>query len=86
MYFVYLLECKDRSIYTGIAVDVKKRFAEHKAGIGARYTKSRGAKKILYIEKARDRSAALKREAEIKKWTRENKLAFIRAVRRSARA
>jgi putative endonuclease len=70
-YFVYLLKCKDGSIYTGIAVDVQERFARHKAGRGGHYTRARGAVKILYSEKQPNRSVALRREAEIKKWRRE---------------
>lgn len=78
MYFVYLLECKDRSIYTGITTDVVRRFKEHKAGIGGAYTRSRGVKKLLYSEKCKDRSLALKREAEIKKLSREQKIAIFK--------
>jgi len=75
-YFVYLLECKDKSIYTGITTDLKRRLCEHKAGTGARYTRARGVVKILCSEKYKTRSAALKREAEIKRWRREKKLQF----------
>ena len=73
-YFVYLLECKDKSIYTGITTDVARRFLEHKTGTGARYTRARGVRKMLYWEKYPTRSGALKREAEIKRWSRELKL------------
>ncbi len=73
-YFVYLLQCADDTIYTGITTDVARRFAEHKRGIGARYTRSRGALKMLYTERYRTRSRAQKREAEIKKWRRGRKL------------
>ena len=78
-YFVYLLQCRDKSIYTGITTDVERRFSEHKKGLGGHYTSSRKATKILYTEKAKDRSTALKREAEIKKFSREKKLALIKA-------
>lgn len=76
-YFVYLLECEDKSIYTGITTDVERRFREHKNKTGARYTRSHCPKKILYIESFRTRSKALKREAEIKGWRRDKKLALI---------
>jgi putative endonuclease len=76
-YFVYLLECADKSIYTGITTDVVRRFAEHKDGIGSHYTRAHGAKKMLYMEKHATRSTALKREAEIKHWTRSKKLGLI---------
>jgi putative endonuclease len=75
-YFVYLLECADKSIYTGITTDVARRFAEHKNKTGARYTLAHGAKKILYTEQYRTRGLALKREAEIKRWPRSQKLAL----------
>lgn len=77
MYYVYLLLCADGSIYTGITNDVKKRFAEHKAKKGGRYTRSHGAKKILYTEAHGTKGAALKREMEIKKWRREKKLQLL---------
>ena len=75
-YFVYLLRCMDDSIYTGITTDVARRLAEHKSKIGGRYTRAHGAKKIIYIEKYQNRSAATKREAEIKSWPRKRKLSL----------
>jgi putative endonuclease len=78
MYFVYLLECVDKSIYTGITTDVERRFEEHKLGKASNYTNARGAVRILCSEKYKDRSTALKREAEIKKLTRMDKLKLIR--------
>ena len=78
-YFVYLLLCKDGSIYTGITTDVGRRFSEHRAGAGGHYTRSRKAKKILYTERHPHRSAASKREAEIKSWPREKKLRLARS-------
>ncbi len=77
MYFVYILECKDTSLYTGITTNIARRFAEHKSGIASRYTRSRGANKIVYTESCTDRSSALKREAEIKHWQRAQKLILI---------
>jgi len=77
MYYVYLIECDDQSIYTGITTDVDRRFAEHQAGKGGHFTRSRKVKKVLYTEKQPDRSSALKREAEIKSWPREKKLALV---------
>ncbi|MFZ2500542.1 MAG: DNA alkylation repair protein [Minisyncoccia bacterium] len=76
-YFVYILECEDGSLYTGITTDVERRFLEHKSGIGAHFTRAKKAKCIVYTEESPDRSSASKREAEIKKWPREKKLAFI---------
>ncbi len=81
MYFVYIIECSDRSLYTGITIDIKRRFTEHKNGEGGRYTRSRGVEKIIYTEKHSDRSSALRREAEIKNWRRERKLDLIKSDR-----
>ncbi len=67
MYFVYILECADGSLYTGITTDVLRRFAEHQAGKGGHYTCTHKAIRIVYTEKQNDRSSASKREAEIKK-------------------
>lgn len=76
-YFVYLLECEDGSLYTGITTDVERRFAEHQSGTGGHFTRAKGAKRIVYTEQHPDRSAALKREAEIKSWPREKKLILV---------
>jgi putative endonuclease len=77
-YFVYILECGDGSLYTGITTDLGRRFEEHKEGIGANYTRGKGAKKIVWSEAHDDRSSASKREAEIKKLSREKKLELVR--------
>ena len=76
MYFVYLLECADGSLYTGITTDVSRRLSEHKAGKGGHYTSAKKVAKLLYTEESKDRSSALKREAEIKKFSRKHKLAL----------
>lgn len=76
-YFVYILECADGTLYTGIATDVARRFTEHASGKGARYTRANGAKKICYTEQHDTRSEALQREAQIKAMTREKKLRLI---------
>ena len=77
MYFIYILKCRDRSLYTGITNDLGRRFNEHATGLGGHYTKSKGVRKILYTEECSDRSSALKREAQIKSWTRQKKLHLI---------
>jgi len=77
MYFVYLLECADGSLYTGITTDVARRLAEHKAGTASHYTCARGAVRMVYTEKQKDRSSAQKREAKIKKLSRRAKLVLI---------
>lgn len=82
MYFVYLIECKDGSLYTGITTDVERRFKEHKSGSGGHYTSAKEAVKVVYTEQRPDRSSALKREAEIKSWPREKKLDLIQSKNR----
>lgn len=77
-YFVYILECNDGSLYTGITTDVTKRLAEHNSSLkGAKYTKARRSVKLLYKESSIDRSSASKREYEIKKLPRLKKLQLI---------
>ena len=74
MWYLYILRCKDGSLYTGITTDVEKRLETHRAGKGAKYTRGRGPLELVYREECGDHSAALKREAEIKKLSREEKL------------
>ena len=76
-WFVYILRCRDSSLYTGVATDVARRFAEHRAGTGARYTRSHKPVKVVFRQRTASRSKALKREAEIKKWPRKQKLELI---------
>lgn len=74
---VYVLECGDGSLYTGSSNDVEKRLATHASGKGARYTRSRLPVKLVFAEPVADRSAALKREAALKRLTRSQKLTLI---------
>lgn len=83
MYFVYILECADKTLYTGITTDVTRRFEEHKKGVGAHYTRVRGVKKIVYTEKQPNRLKASKREAEIKSFKRNEKLELARTWKKS---
>ncbi len=78
MYYVYLIECGDKTIYTGITTDIKRRFKEHNLGKGGAYTRSKKVRKVLYTEQYPTRSEALKRESEIKSWPREKKLVLIK--------
>jgi len=75
---VYLLRCGDGSLYTGITNDLARRLAAHRAGKASAYTRSRRPLRLVYREAARDRGAALRREAAIKRLTRKAKLALIR--------
>lgn len=79
-YFIYILECSDGSLYTGITKDITKRLEEHNTSTkGAKYTKARRPVKLLYEEPSADRSSASKREYEIKKLTRLKKLQLIKS-------
>ena len=78
MWFVYIIECEDKSLYTGVAKDVKKRFEEHKNKKGAKYTQGHKPQRVVYIERKLNRSAAQKREAEIKNFTHQEKLNMIK--------
>ena len=77
MYFVYILRCADGSLYTGSTTDVSSRVRVHNAGRGARYTAGRVPVQVVYSEPHESRSAAQKREYQIKHWTREKKEALI---------
>ena len=70
--------CEDGSLYTGISTDVRRRFEEHKNGQGGHYTRAHKVKKVVYTEGLGTRSQALKREAEIKSWSKAKKLELVR--------
>ena len=75
---LYILRCGDGTLYTGITMDVAKRLEVHRSGKGAKYTRSRGPLELVYEEECGDHSAALKRELEIKKLSREEKMKLIK--------
>lgn len=77
MYFVYILECADGSLYTGITTDVVRRFSEHQAGTASHYTRAHKAIRVVYTETCTDRSSALKRECAIKRLSKSEKMALI---------
>lgn len=77
-WFTYILECSDRSFYTGVTPDIRRRFKEHKEGRGGRYTLSHKPLKILYSEKFNTKQEALKRERQIKGWSRKKKEELIK--------
>jgi putative endonuclease len=79
MYYLYILKCKDGSLYTGITTDLERRVTEHnESSLGARYTASRRPVKLVYQKKFKNRSSALKAEAEMKKLKRAEKLKLIK--------
>lgn len=75
--FVYMLRCKDGSLYTGWTNDLEHRLAMHNSGRGAKYTRGRGPLELVYSEEVPDKEAALRRECAIKKLRREQKLALL---------
>ncbi len=77
MWFVYILLCQDKSFYCGSTNNLQKRFAEHLKGKGGRYTRSHKPIKIVHAEEFNSKNDALKREAEIKSWTRTKKIKIL---------
>ena len=78
MWFVYILKCKNGDLYTGITDNLQRRFEEHASGKGGHFTKSFVAEEVLFSEQQPDKPSALKREAQIKGWTRKKKLVLIK--------
>lgn len=82
-HFVYILECKDKTLYTGYTNDLERRIENHQQGKGAKYTRGRGPFQLMYSEEYEDKSTALRREAEIKKWDKVTKLNLIEKGKKS---
>ena len=80
-WFLYIVQCSDNSLYTGIALDVEKRVAKHNSGTGANYVQGKLPVVLAYSEKLENQKAAMKREIQIKKWPRAKKLALIQTGR-----
>ena len=74
---VYMIECLNGALYTGITNDLEKRLKTHQIGKGAKYTKVFGVRGMVYNEEVGPRVEAMKREREIKHWSRERKLILI---------
>lgn len=77
-WFVYMLRCGDGTLYTGVTDDIPRRLAAHRSGKGAKYTRGRGPLELVYQEEVPDKSAALRREHQIKRLTRQGKERLIR--------
>ena len=77
---VYMLQCADGTLYTGWTDNLERRLAAHNSGSGAKYTRSRRPVKLVYLEEAAGRSTALRREAQIKRLARAQKLALARGM------
>jgi predicted GIY-YIG superfamily endonuclease len=78
-WWVYIVECRDGSLYTGTALDVIRRVALHNAGKGAKYTRARGPVKLVYREASPNRSQACQREFALKQLTHHQKKSLILA-------
>ena len=76
-WFVYILQCADHTLYTGMTDDIERRLSVHNEGKGAKYTRGRRPVQLVYRELCSNRSEALKREYAIKCLTRDQKLALI---------
>ena len=77
IWYLYILRCKDGTLYTGITTDVEKRLAAHRSGRGAKYTRGRAPLELVYRETCGSHSDALKREHQIKALSREDKQKLI---------
>ena len=80
MYYVYIVKCSDETLYTGYTTDIKNRLDKHNKGNGAKYTRGRGPVRLVYSEEFDNKVDALKREYQIKKFDRKNKLLLIEKV------
>ena len=79
-WYVYIIQCRDRTLYTGITTDIERRLREHNSdSSGARYTRSRRPVRLLYTELHPDRASASKREARIKQMRRGKKLQLMQS-------
>jgi putative endonuclease len=79
MYYLYILKCSDKTLYSGITTDLVRRIKEHNTSkLGAKYTRSRRPVKLVYSKKYRNRSTASKAEAKVKSLSRSEKLKFIK--------
>ena len=79
-WFVYMLECADCSLYTGVSNDLARRVEKHNAGKGAKYTRSRLPVKLVYSETAPDKGEALKKEIRMKQLSRREKLELVSSL------
>lgn len=76
-FYCYIVECADGTYYTGWTVNPEKRVTVHNKGRGARYTRTRGPVKLVYVEELPDKKSALKRELAIKRLKREGKMKLM---------
>lgn len=77
VYYLYIVKCKDGTLYTGWTKDIPKRIRQHNAGTGAKYTRGRGPIRLMYSEKFTTKGEAMRREYEVKRMSRTVKLQLV---------
>jgi len=81
MWYVYILECRNKTLYTGVTNNIERRFKDHQAGNSGHYTSYNMPERILYKEEFKNLSEAKIREQQIKRWSKSKKLALIKGDR-----
>ena len=81
MWYVYILGCQNKALYTGVTNKIERRLKNHQAGKGGHYTSYNRPRRILYTEEFKDKSEAKNREQQIKRWSKSKKLALIKGDR-----
>jgi putative endonuclease len=77
MWYVYILQCQNKALYTGVTNNIERRLKDHQTGNGGKFTEIHRANKLLFKEGFGSRKEAAKRELQIKGWTKRKKLALI---------
>ncbi len=82
MYYLYIIECADKTLYTGITTDIERRMDEHNfSKKGSKYVMARRPSRLVFSKQFKDRSSVSKEEARIKRLTREEKLTIINSLK-----
>jgi putative endonuclease len=81
MWYVYILDCRNKDLYTGVTNNIERRLKDHQAGKGGHYTSYNRPRRILYTEEFKGKSEAKNREQQIKQWSKSKKLALIKGDR-----
>ena len=77
MFFVYILKCADSTLYTGFTINIENRLMMHRSGKGAKYVRGRLPCELIYMEQFKNQGDALRREREIKQWSRAKKILLL---------
>ncbi len=83
IWYVYMIECSDGNIYTGVTTNIERRIDEHNSGVGCKYTRHRNPVKLLKSLEFINRSLAMKEEYRIKQLSRKEKIIFIKDLKNS---